>query len=184
MERLIPAKGDERSEITWGPRDRKTVGFCPPKNSSPLFASSSSSYTHTHRKRERERERGLWRSYDNHVIARVINQLKTTKVTTPSEFRTRYHLSIFFLLSSFLSFFPLFYEHQDFFLLRSTWLFFPFPRRRRPHDDPRHLVSRKYLHSRLALGRSPPSPLLLRSFFVRRQYRIRGGEARETKTRC
>ena len=62
------------------------------------------------RRRHRKRERSLWRSYDNHVIARVINQLKTTKVTTPSEFRTRYHQpSLFFFFSfvrSFLSFFP------------------------------------------------------------------------------
>lgn len=70
------SEGRRASEITWGPRDRKTVGSVCRKTlrSFPLRPLGDFS-----------------RSYDNHVIARAINQLKTTKVTTPSEFRTRYH---------------------------------------------------------------------------------------------
>lgn len=94
------SEGRRVSEITWGPRDRKTVGSVCRKTlrSFPLRPLGDFS-----------------RSYDNHVIARAINQLKTTKVTTPSEFRTRYHQPYSSLLQQ---------TSSKIFLLRSTWLFF------------------------------------------------------------
>lgn len=90
------SEGRRVSEITWGPRDRKTVGSVCRKTlrSFPLRPLGDFS-----------------RSYDNHVIARAINQLKTTKVTTPSEFRTRYHQPYSSLLQQ---------TSSKIFLLRST----------------------------------------------------------------
>lgn len=90
------SEGRRVSEITWGPRDRKTVGSVCRKTlrSFPLRPLGDFS-----------------RSYDNHVIARAINQLKTTKVTTPSEFRTRCHQPYSSLLQQ---------TSSKIFLLRST----------------------------------------------------------------
>lgn len=98
------SEGRRVSEITWGPRDRKTVGSVCRKTlrSFPLRPLGDFS-----------------RSYDrNHVIARAINQLKTTKVTTPSEFRTRYHQPY---SSPFTA-----NEQQDFFTPVNLIIFSPF----------------------------------------------------------
>ena len=125
----------------------------------------------------------------------MINQLKTTKVTTPSEFRTRYHQpSLFFFFLSFVlsSLSSLLRASRFFFTPFNLIIFVPFPRwrrrRRRLRDDPRwrsrrHLVS--LVNTRL---HSPSCPWFSSLFFFvlsplfedkyRRQRRIRNENER------